>query len=495
MKTEHSKIKSLFGLEKDFLLKNQLLQLLDNSSDYITFTEIACHLKYYSVELLQQTCRKIQQDFLKNYSVKQCELVIHPHFGVRLLRKSISLKELVDYYADQELSYILLQELFRYRELIASDFYENQHVSESTLRRKIKRINQSLAHYNLRITFAYKIKLTGSELAIRSFYFYFLFLFYRQLPAVPGIAEQGFFESKAIKIQNHLGLTFSLKELGVFSLIYYVHEHGVHSGTPLRLTEKENELFHQFDFPPKPNFLNNWSFNDWQFFLLFTMATDLFEQDFDIATRDVLVPLFAFESLAWGQAFKMAFGQLTSEEQALVHEAIQKSLVLSYFISIDDEFFRLFQVINFETFQQQNPLFYQRFEQFWNDFRFKVPALDSSSFKFTSLMLASYFSPLDTQLYSVKIAVYSEVSSHFSYYLANRLKSQFKTKYDFVFITEFQQADLIITTFELPAGECYETPQIIIDPLLTSNDLLLIDQWIEKMIVKESDLLLSMPDI
>ena len=266
MKTEHSKIKSLFGLEKDFLLKNQLLQLLDNSSDYITFTEIACHLKYYSVELLQHTCRNIQQDFLKNYSVKQCELVIHPHFGVRLLRNSISLKELVDYYAEQELSYILLQELFRYRELIASDFYENQYVSESTLRRKIKRINQSLAHYNLRITFAYKIKLTGSELAIRSFYFYFLFLFYRQLPAVPGIAEQGFFESKAIKIQNHLGLTLSLKELGVFSLIYYVHEHGVHSGTPLRLTEKENEHFHQFDFPPKPNFLNNWSFNDWQFF-------------------------------------------------------------------------------------------------------------------------------------------------------------------------------------------------------------------------------------
>ena len=63
-----------------------------------------------------------------------------------------------------------------------------------------------------------------------------------------------------------------------------------------------------------------------------------------------------------------------------------------------------------------------------------------------------------------------------------------------VFITDFQQADLIITTFELPAEECYETPQIIIDPLLTSNDLLLIDQWIEKIIMKESDLLLSMSD-
>lgn len=495
MNVEQYTTEPLFGLDKEFLLKNQLLQILDNSSNYLTFKEIAHHFRGISIDVLQQTCRKIQSDFLEWYSVEECELVIHPQLGARLLRKKIPFKALIDAYACQELSYTLLQELFRYRELIASDFYENQHVSESTLRRKIKRINQSLAHYNLRITFAYKIKLTGSELAIRSFYFYFLFLFYRQLPAVPGIAEQGFFESKAIKIQNHLGLTLSLKELGVFSLIYYVHEHGVHSGTPLRLTEKENELFHQFDFPPKPNFLNNWSFNDWQFFLLFTMATDLFEQDFDIATRDVLVPLFVFESLAWGQAFKMAFGQLTSEEQALVHEAIQKSLVLSYFISIDDEFFRLFQVINFEAFQQQNPLFYQRFEQFWNDFRFKVPALDSSSFKFTSLMLASYFSPLDTQLYSVKIAVYSEVSSHFSYYLANRLKSQFKTKYDFVFITDFQQADLIITTFKLPAEECYETPQIIIDPVLTSNDLLLIDQWIEKMIVKESDLLLSMPDI
>ena len=49
-------------------------------------------------------------------------------------------------------------------------------------------------------------------------------------------------------------------------------------------------------------------------------------------------------------------------------------------------------------------------------------------------MLASYFSPRDTQLYSVKIAVYSAVSSHFNYYLAKHLKSQFKTKYEFVFI-------------------------------------------------------------
>lgn len=487
MNIEHDTVDSLFGLDKEFLLKNQLLQILDNSPDYLTASELATRIQGVSVVTIQQTCRKLQTDFQELYQAAECELLIHSTLGVRLLRKTISFKKVIDFYASQELSYTLLEVLFRYRELIAYDFYEEQHVSESTLRRKIRVINQSLHKYNLHITFAQKIKLTGSEIAIRSFYFYFLFLIYRQLPEVPDIAEHGFFESRTLKIQRHLGLSLTLKELGVFSLIYYVHEHGVHSGTPLRLTAEEKERFNQFNLPLKPIFLNSWSLDDWQFFLLFTIATNLFQHDFSVSSKDFLTPLFAFESKAWSQTFKVTFKQLTSEDHELINQSIKKTLLLSTFISIEDELFRLFQMINFETFKQQNPYFYERFEQFWDDFRYKIPQLDTNAFKFTSLMLVTYLSPLETQLYSLHVAVYSEVSSLFSHYLSDRLNSKFKAKYVFNFTSDFDEADLIITTFTLSPEEYKETPHVIIDPLLTQNDLIRIEKVIQKVIAKRQE--------
>lgn len=487
MNIEHDAVDSLFGLDKEFLLKNQLLQILDNSPDYLTTSELAAIIEEVSSVTIQQTCRKLQRDCQDLYQATECEFLIHSNLGFRLIRKTISFKKMIDFYAHQELSYSLLQELFLYRELISYDFYENHHVSESTLRRKIRAINQSLNKYNLHITFAQKIKLTGSEIAIRSFYFYFLFLNYRQLTAVPGLVEQGFFESRTLKIQKHLGISMTLKELDVFSLIYYVHEHGVHSGTPLRLAAEEKELFNKFNLPSKPIFLNNWSIDDWQFFLLFTISTNLFQHEFSVTSKDLLTPLFVFESQTWNRAFKVTFHQLTSEEKELVNLSIQKTLILSTFISIEDELFRLFQMINFDAFKQQNPYFYERFEQFWDDFRFKVPQLDTSSFKFTSLMLTIHLSPLETQLYSLQIAVYSEVSSLFSHYLFDRLNSKFKVKYDFNFTPDFDEADLIITTFPLSAEEYKETPHIIVDPLLTQNDLTRIEKIIQNVVKKEQE--------
>lgn len=485
MNHEQKVTDSLFGLDKDFLLKNQLLQILDNAPNYLSSSELSAHMTGISVDIIQQTCRSIRDDLQNLYQPEECRLDIHPTLGIRFFRREIPLKQVIDFYATQELSYILIQELFHYRELISYDFYEEQHVSESTLRRKIKVINQSLNKYHIHITFAQKIKLTGSEIAIRSFYFYFLFLVYRQLPALPNIAEQGFFESRTSKIQDHLKLTLTPKEFNVFSLLYYTNEHGIHSGIPLGLTEAEKTLFNQFDLPVKPFFLNNWSLDDWQYFLIFTASTNLFQHDFEVKSRNLIKPLFTFESKTWIHAFQLSFHQLTSEEQELIYQTVSKDSILTTFISIEDEFFRLFRMIDFEIFQQRNPYFYKRFQQFWDDFRVKVPNLDTSTFKFTSLMLAIYFAPLDTQLYSLQIAIYSEVSSLFAKYLADRLNAQFKVKYDFHFTDDFEQADLIISTFPLSQEETGNTPSITIDPLLNQNDLLRIDQTIQQFIKDE----------
>ncbi|MHC5267705.1 helix-turn-helix domain-containing protein [Enterococcus sp. LJL98] len=489
MKREHLESKSLFGLDRDFLLKNQLLQLLDNASGYLTSNELASLISGISNDTILQTCRTIREDLKALHSADDCELIIHPNLGVRFIRNTLPLKTIIDFYATQELAYTLIQKLFHYREIISYEFYEEQHISESTLRRKIKTINHSLNKYHIHITFAQKIKLVGSEIAIRSFYFYFLFLIYRQLPVVPGIENQGFFELRTKKIQAHLELGLTIDEQNVFSLIYYTHEHGVHSGSPLKPTEEDRKLFNQFDFPAKPTFLNNWSLDDWYFFLLFSMATNLFQADFGIDSRNMIKPLFNFEVKTWIQIFQMPFQQLTSLEKEMAYQNISRALILSHFISLDDDFFKLFRIIQFEDFQQHNPYFYHKFTQFWEDFRSKIPTLDTSAFKFTSLMLAVHFVPLDTRLYSLEIATYSEISSLFAKYLFDRVNIHFKSKYDLRFIDDFAQADLIVSTCPLAQENDDHSLTVIIDPLLNQNDLLRIEAKIQQLIQEQENTL------
>ncbi len=482
MNNEQAKVKALFGLDKDFIIKNQLLQVLDNSVTYLTTAELANHFSKIGQDTIQQACRTLKSDIEHLFDEEECRLFISQRHGIKLFCTKESFKKLLNYYAQKELSFILLQDLFLYRELTSFDFLEENHISESTLRRKIKNINRSLNKYQLHITYAKKIRIIGTEIAIRSFYFSFLFLTYRQLSAPVFIINREYFEAKAKKIQTYLNLSLDLKEIDIFNLVYYTHEHGVLTQIPLRLSDEQKKLFSQFDMPSKPTFLNNWSLDDWQFFLLFLMSSNLFEEDFSVKICNRFLLSDQKEAQTWIQLYSLHFKSLTSKEKELVQQTIAKSLLFQSFILIEDELFQLFEIIDFNHFNQLFPHYFDFFHAFWEDFRYQVPILNCNFFRLTSLMLSVYLSPPDLRLHPMTISISSEFSPLFKNFLQEQLRLQFKTKYNFTFTKIPTEADLIIATSLLSTNELTQLTHVIIEPSLTQNDVKRIDEQIQKII-------------
>ncbi|NLM67836.1 MAG: helix-turn-helix domain-containing protein [Enterococcus sp.] len=486
MNNELLKAQTLFGLDKEFLIKNQLLRILDNSTTYLTTAELTNRFFEVSQDTIQQACRTLKSDIELLYSENECRLIIHQRYGIKLVREQKSLKKLLNYYIQQELSFILLRDLLLHRELISYDFLEESHVSESTLRRKIKTINRSLNKYELHITYAQKIRIVGTEVAIRSFYFLFLFLIYRQISTADFIVEPGFFESRGNKIRKYLNLSLNLKDFDVFMLVYYAHEHGVHTGIPLRLSDDQKKLFNHFEIPSKPIFLNNWSLDDWQFFLLFLSSSNLFEESFSVKYRDHFLLSEQKETQAWIDTYEPHFQALTVKEKEFVQQTIAKSLVFQSFILIEDELFRLFEMVDLDSFNQLSPYYFGRFQSFWEEFRYLVPSLDCQSFQFTSLMLSVYLSPLDVRLHELTLCIYTEFSVLFKNFLQERLVMQFKMKYSLAFTNQPAEADLIISTLPLFEEELTKAMHIIIEPFCSSNDLERIDTKLQTIIQNQN---------
>lgn len=99
MNSEQYQSNMLLGLDKEFLLKTQLLQVLDNANVFLTTTEISRKIPYFSIDTIQQACRSLKEDFSHLYTNHECELIISKRYGIRLIRHQVTLKSLIDYYA------------------------------------------------------------------------------------------------------------------------------------------------------------------------------------------------------------------------------------------------------------------------------------------------------------------------------------------------------------------------------------------------------------
>ncbi len=91
MKNEHKQSIMLLGLDKEFLLKTQLLQLLDDADNFLTTNEIAQRISHFSADTIQQTCRLLKDDLENLYPNNECELIISKRYGIRLTRNSVKI--------------------------------------------------------------------------------------------------------------------------------------------------------------------------------------------------------------------------------------------------------------------------------------------------------------------------------------------------------------------------------------------------------------------
>ncbi|MHC5267704.1 helix-turn-helix domain-containing protein [Enterococcus sp. LJL98] len=483
MNVEHYEIESLFGLDKEFVAKNIILHLLDNSS-YLTTKEITSFIApmgKISLDTIQSICRKLKEDISKLYTIDECQLIIEPGLGLKLVRKKGNLKRVLDYYANQELSFILLQRLLQHREVISIDFLEEQHISESTLRRKIKAINVSLNKYKIHITYSHRIKLTGNETAIRSFHFHFLVSTHRQLEKLLPENEYFQLEKNVINILRASKQSLNPRDIYTFKLAFFAFETGV-LAKKIFLSEKQKEIINQFSIPEKPSFLNYWSVEDWSFFITFVYASDYIEYDLITRLNRKNNNVFQAEGDSWIFLFESRFRKLKKNEKKIVYQTIQKSFIMDDFFSITDELFLLLRIVSFEEIAISHPIYYRKFLLFWDNIIATNNFPINKNFQLVSLLLIILFEPLSGHLPVFNIAIYSEQSTLFSNYLANLLKISFTKKYHLIFTPDFKKADVILSTVPLIEEECLGKKSLIINSILSKKDLELVEQTFNSLL-------------
>ncbi|MDU6523210.1 MAG: helix-turn-helix domain-containing protein, partial [Enterococcus sp.] len=141
----------MLGMDKNTLLKLQIIEILDCLQTPITLKELQMKIGHSSLGTIRMNCKELQGIIYNLYFEDGYSLNLRMNNGrgIQLERSSTNLQSLITYLYKSDLAFVILQKVLAERKLSAIQFCMDQTISESTLRRKIKEINQELAHYHL----------------------------------------------------------------------------------------------------------------------------------------------------------------------------------------------------------------------------------------------------------------------------------------------------------------------------------------------------------
>ncbi len=89
---------------------------------------------------------------------------------------------------------------------------------------------------------------------------------------------------------------------------------------------------------------------------MFLSSSNLFEESFSVKYRDHFLLSEQKVTQAWIDTYEPHFQALTVKEKEFVQQTIAKSLVFQSFILIEDELFRLFEMVDLDSFNQLSPV-------------------------------------------------------------------------------------------------------------------------------------------
>ena len=163
----------MLGFDSSVWVMFDIIQLLDNQTDYISSENLLFLLGYSNITQVKKLCKKLQDDIKECYTEKEMTLVINKRHGIRLLRyPTCSFQDLFNLILSEDIAYCIFKEVLIQRVVSVKEFRDHYFVSFSTIKRKVKEINNTINDYNLHITVSHQLKIRGKESAIRCFSFF-----------------------------------------------------------------------------------------------------------------------------------------------------------------------------------------------------------------------------------------------------------------------------------------------------------------------------------
>lgn len=438
---------SIFGLDKNTLLKRNIIDTLDRQTTPFTYKELAESIRTSSVTTLQTNCKELADLMEELYPDQSCSLLIQKEsygIGLTLLRSSDNLQTFYDYLYSSDLAYEILYTLLFERNTSTVLFCMNHGLSESSLKRKIKDINDEIKAFGLRITCAKQLSLKGPEVKIRTFHYIFLRSVHRQFFALSG--EQNLPENYQLgkNIAAYLGVAYDLTLVERFAYWTLIATTALSKGKKLQLRQEDKKIMQSLQFPDKPDFLIHWSLDEWAFLL--TVVYCSLSENFQLPLNvEKLQPSALQES--WLRSFQKHFRLLTSEEEQLVYMKLNQLHMTIHFFPLSRNFLATLQdFIGLDDLNEMYPLYLQHFEAFWQEWSPVLAKEEAEMFRMFSLSTCISIIPMEELLPTIAIHIYSEASDSFKQYVKIKLNYYYSTRYDLLFVEAPEKADLLIGT-------------------------------------------------
>ena len=460
----------MFGLDKNNGLKFSIVETLETAGQAVTSTALHDQLGFSTLTVLT-ACKELQDDFTRIYPHGEVHINIEKN-GIELERHDSSLQFFFDDLLSSDASYTIIRELFVNRKIPTDELGVSQALSQSTLRRKIGDVNKIFEDYNLHISVSNITSLTGNEGDIRYMFYAFLSGIHKQFSRVPWIDNKDYYLKIAHDILEYLSLesyTYNTDSTAFWVYIQLIARD--YAETPL-LTEEQELLLEDFNFPDKPDFLEDWTEDEWNFFFVSIYTSG----KYDIS---LLYPKSfedRFETVAdyWIKCFEEAFMSLTRRGKKKATQKVYQQILTSQFYSLNGDMISMLNVFDIDTFAGYYPSYAGLFENFWETYSETTDykPITTPYFKVMSLLLAVTICPIRSILPEIDIFLFSNQNHLTQTYLKQRLSHLLSNNFNIVFLDNPMNVDIILSAVPVPRDfKNFNTTTLLIRVPFKQNDL------------------------
>lgn len=465
----------MFGLDKETLLKRNIVEILDQENDFMTAKELVERLGHSSTSKILKCCKEIKEilNLIYKDSPIKIGLIINQHNGIRIERTTNDFLPFYTYIYTNDLSYQIIKSII-IEEYASTELLKNTlGTSESSLRRKIRNINDSLKTFDIYISGTKNLVLIGEEKNTRIFFFLFLWSFHRQLSYIDWIDDGEKYESLSQNVFSYLESSQNCAKRKLLALWIYIFDVNIVRGKSIYFTDYEITLINFQDIPNKPDFLLSWDQTDWEALVMIIQHSGFFSQPLSLNYSN-LKDREDFQFIdRWIHVFESSFLSLSDEKKKFV----KRKLLQQYIISVFCNFVETSDASQAHSYYYKDilskmPQVYQdKFEFFWEGF-IDYPQQTFSPIKSLNFLLFTSLFPSDYFLPHAKIYLLFDLNEVFEEYLKQYLVFTFGRKCHLSFVSNIQESDIVLSnlpSFQITNAE--NASFIFVRSRLYKNDL------------------------
>lgn len=472
-------------LTKNIQVKKEILLHLDNQVCYISTKQLNSAISQFNLSLstIYKLCNELKQEISAVYPKHEMELIIDSRDGLLLNRNNVNFQKIFSHLFTSDSFYRIIVEVFENRQLRTINFCINHHISESQLRRKIKRLNiDYLNYYQLHISVSKNITLKGTESQIRYFYFQFLLAVHQQFSLIPWIKKPFYYLKQTKQIEKHLNLSLSDNHFEILAIWFYVNDY---SGTYINFSEMNKEMI-PVRYASLTQPVKFWNIDTYVFFIFFLYCSNLFDFKLQFEEGATDYQSVLADGIDWTNIFIENFHSTVCCSREEIEKQIIKMIFQQRFFQSDFGFTRDPDERFLLEKKQQSPRYFKTFENFYTLYQSSEIAKNLKLSKVDCYFLCVSFIDLKYYIPQINLFLHTYLDTNRHLALEKNLQHFFSNRTNLFFSSNLEEADLLITTFGDEKEEtCFGLDRVVICPEPTSKDYLQIEQKINQFIYNQ----------